>query len=601
MATIPGKRGRRIKFVDGGTWTPPQPQTIQANRIAEWLFTEGSGQRVFNRAGANTSMTNLIGFSEGHWASVANYYSFSSYYNKSETTLTPDFANNENGKPQAARVETLSGSTVSGVTGAYAGMRIQGRDFPAGTYTMSLSVKSNTGSAQTMRMACTNTGPISGDLTVPTSWGRVSWTFTHPGGAVLLYFAINGSGGAAMDILIDKLKLETGSSATPYATPDFDLFFGIDGTTESIDPTWVTGGVALSDQFAFGYNIENPFSTTNFTIHVLAKLSSGFTEQAFVLATVFGDNVFELMMGVGGTADTTTKPAFRFGGTQIKAKILKLADDQVHLLTGTYDGTTFKFYVDKILFATATGTVGPVSIKRLQLGYNSLVGGLGFNGEVYYGGIYSAAHDITDITTQYAALKLIMTGRGITMNTSDDIFIMCEGDSITANPNNYPQKGIMAITAATLAENKAVVGDVVANLVSRASIIDSYYDATRAKNILSVLIGANDMSGATSAATFVANLKSYCQARQAVGWTVMVCTVLPNTNSGFNAKRNTANGLIVGDPSFYTSLCRFDLNSNMGNDSDASDTAKYSDGVHPTNAGYNFLYPTWVTAVTALF
>lgn len=598
------KRGHRKKWIAGESSPGGGGSTIQANRIAEWFFLEGTGQKVFNAAGPNTSNNNLLGFSERHWNNVSFYANVPYLKNggSNPDTLTENFANNEDGIAQAARLQTGSGSTVNGDTGTFSGMRIQGLSFAAGQYTLSIAVKSNTGSSQSIRMAF-GTGTISSDITVTTSWTRASFTFTHTGTTTNLYFIINGSGGSALDILFDKVKLETGSSATAYVTPKFDLQFGAYDGAESTDPSWVSGkGISLADSVAFGIT-DTPAAVTDFSIHMVGKLDSTQLDQGYGLATAFGDNGFELIWGKGGTTRHDIQPAVKFSGSLIRTPLLKIADDQVHMVSATYDGTMLKLFVDKILFQSAALSLSPTTITRLQVGYNALVGGLQFTGEVYYASIYNAAHNDSDISTQYSAVNSLMAGRGISM-AANDIFIMCEGDSITIDVNNYAKHAVCAMTTPTLAHNKAVVGNKIAELVANASVVDSYYSASRSKNILSVLIGANDLSGAATAADFVADVKAYCLARRAVGWKILICTILPRQASGVPnyTKRNAANSLIVGDTSFYDAIAQFDLVSGMGADGDEENATNYdAQKTHPTDTGFALLAPTWKTAVEALF
>lgn len=601
MAKIGWKKGRRHVWVSGNQ-PIPLPDTLQPNRIGEWFFLEGTGQKVFNAAGPNTANNNLLGFSERHWTGVS-FYNTSFYVingGSNPDTLTENFANNEDGIAQAARLQTGSGSTINGDTGVFNGIRINGLAFAAGPYTLSVAVKSNTGSSQTMRMAF-GSGTISSDLTVTTSWTRVSFTFTHSGSITNLFFIINGSGGTALDILFDKVKLETGSSATPYVTPKFDLQFGNYDGSETVDPAWVTGGISLADSVAFGIT-DVPATTTNFSVHMCCKLDSSNPDQGYVISTAFGDNGFELIVGQGGTAKHNIQPAVNFHGNLIRTPICKIADDRVHLVSATYDGTTLKLFIDKILLQSALASISPTTISRLQIGYTPSVGGRQFTGEVYYASIYDTAHNNTDIATQYSAVSGRMAARGVSM-AADNNFIMCEGDSITIDIDSYAKHGICAITTPNLAHNKAVVGNQIAQLVSNATVVDSYI-TSRPKNILSVFIGANDLSGATTAAQFVADLKSYCLARRAAGWLIVACTVLPRKASGVPnyTKRNAANALIVADTSFYDAICRFDLVSGMGADGDEANATNYdAQETHPTNAGSALLMPTWKAAVESLF
>lgn len=180
-----------------------------------------------------------------------------------------------------------------------------------------------------------------------------------------------------------------------------------------------------------------------------------------------------------------------------------------------------------------------------------------------------------------------------------------EGDSITrgyiGGSVNLTQRWA-TLAAASAGATKyhvyAVSGSKTDEVTGRAYAVDDAYSASRTKNNLVVLLGANDLQ-AVSAATFVANLKTYCLARIAAGWTVIVCTVLPSTISGFNTKRNTANTAIRGDTSFYTSLIDFALDGTYGTDAAASDGSLYPDGLHPSAAVHTLMAATASPVISA--
>lgn len=580
------------------------PDIISANKIAEFAIDEGSGQKIFNKVVGNTADTNLIHAPEKAWTAISNF--IPSIYVASETTRTDNYVANSDGNVQMHRIVTLSGSTVNGGTGAFAGLRIQGETFPAGQYTLSLEVKSNTGSSQNMRMAYTNSGSISGDLVVPTTHTRVSFTFTHGGGAQLIYVAINGSAGTPLDISIDKIKLEAGAVATAYVTPDFDMGFGITGVSNASDPTWVAGkGVnfASGTQYAFAI-AKNAPTVTNFSGYVVAKVSSAVSGQNIIFSSVFGDGGFEFYAGEGGTStpQSLIPPRIKYRNNTATVKLTKVADDQYHVLAFTYNGTSLKYYIDGIEQATLSASLTSVQLSKLLLNYSPLVGGLGGASEINYALLYSDGHSASDVALNYTALKAIMNARGISMATND-IAIAVEGDSITIDINTYARKAIRANMVPLIAENFATVGATMAVLESRKATVKAWLNASTATTkVLSVFIGANDLVGASVPATVLAALKSYCLDMRASvsGLQIAVCSVLPNTSSGQIANRNVYNPLLVADTSFYDVLVPFHLNSNMGNDADASNATKYSDGVHPTNAGHDFLYPDWKTAIETL-
>lgn len=573
------------------------PETVKTDLIAEWNLIPGYGQWAFNRVGGNSINNNVIGFSEQDFNGYAN---FNSPIGKPQSTITDNFANNRNGLPIAARLVTSSGAGHDIGTGFVPGLRY---DFtlPAGTYTISVDVKSNTGSTQTIRME-SPLNTFSSNLNVTTSWNRVSFTVTSTGIGQNYIFAENGSGGSALDILFDGVKIEAGGSASGYVTPNFDLFFGNSAITESIDPVWIAGkGISVTNQYASAYSSAGA-STTNFTVYTVAKLNSNQVEQSWALSEDYTDNKFSIVWGDSLKGGIT--PQFYFNNHTVVTKVSDLADNKPHLLTGTYDGNDLKIYIDTILVGTTTSAgLSSIEIRRLMLGGMNLVGNTAFNGEIYYASIYSVAHPQATINLMFDSLKRIMSIRGIKLNGIKK-FVMFDGDSISDVPSNglFPKYAMRTLPpdSRTAGEDVAVIGSRVADLVSRASLVDSYYDPKRSKNVLSIFIGANDLSGVTSVASFFADLKAYCLARKAVGWKIILGTLLPNTNSGFNTKRNAANVLINADPSFYDVLADFASDATMGTDAAASDTGLYVDGVHPTAAGHVILGAIEEAAILSL-
>ena len=135
-------------------------------------------------------------------------------------------------------------------------------------------------------------------------------------------------------------------------------------------------------------------------------------------------------------------------------------------------------------------------------------------------------------------------------------------------------------------------------MIARAPLVDAVYSSSRL-NIESILIGANGLTGADPV-TWVASLKSYCQARQTVGWKVVLLTVLPQIAPGFNAHRNTANALIRADNSFYDALADIASDPTIGPDAAASDTTYYYDGEHLTALGDSIVAPYVTAAIQTL-
>lgn len=576
---------------------------ITANRIAEFALDEDTGRKLFNLIGGNTADNNLIFAPEKAWLGISNIVP--NLYTVSECTLTQNYAANSDGLTQMLRIETLSGSIVNPGTGSFAGIRIQGYSFNAGQYTLTLfNVKSNTGSAQNMRMACVDGSNISGDLAVGTTIGTVSWTFTHPGGSQKIYVAINDSAGNPLDISIDKIKLEAGSSATAYVTPDFDMGFSFPGSMTTYDPSWVTGkGIAFANKEQWAYGIGKiPPTVTNISGYVIAKVSSSSTDQNLLFHTPFGQNGFELYGGEGGTTTSasTILPRIRYRNNLSEVKLTKVADGQYHCLAFTYDGTTLRYYIDGVEQSALVVSLTSVEIKTLAFndGYYVRRGGVN---EINHAILYSVGHSAAEVMQNYNALKTKMAAEKAITLAANTIAIAVEGDSITIDVNTYARKAIRNMVP-LIAENFARVGATVSVLEARKATVKAWLNASTATTkILSVFIGANDLVS-QSGATVLANLKAYCLDMKAdvAGLLINVCSALPRDNSSQLSNRAVYNPLLVADTSFYDVLTPFHLNADMGNDADAIDTAKYPDGTHPSNAGHVYITPDWKTAIETL-
>lgn len=113
------------------------------------------------------------------------------------------------------------------------------------------------------------------------------------------------------------------------------------------------------------------------------------------------------------------------------------------------------------------------------------------------------------------------------------IYIVAEGDSLTAGYDsvaNYPKYLIASYIDNRMVsfQNWGTPGETVVTMAGEAATqIDPEYDARKGKNVLCFWAGTNDMSGGSAdGPTTYANYVSYCQARQAVGFTVIAFTVM---------------------------------------------------------------------------
>lgn len=184
-----------------------------------------------------------------------------------------------------------------------------------------------------------------------------------------------------------------------------------------------------------------------------------------------------------------------------------------------------------------------------------------------------------------------------------NVLIAFEGDSITAELSadtvKYPYAAVQSINAHLAYLNFAVSGSTLTDLNNRATMVDAAYTPSKTC-VLSVLIGANDLFASGDTNAFVAGLKTYCNARKSAGWKVVVCTIISDCSANVNTRRAPVNGAIRADNSFYDALADFGGDAIMGADATCSNTTYFSDGVHPTAAGYTILAPLSSASISSL-
>lgn len=172
------------------------------------------------------------------------------------------------------------------------------------------------------------------------------------------------------------------------------------------------------------------------------------------------------------------------------------------------------------------------------------------------------------------------------------LMLVAEGDSITSGYQDRIPYARIACDSFPNSRYKiqAVPGDGLNVLIARAANTDSYFSSENEFNVLTVLIGRNDFNTGISEGDFVAALKTYCQARMAVGFQLVLCTLLPSgENLSFNPWRAVVNEMMRDDASMYDALCDFAADPVMGPDSAGLNTSLYYDLNHPSQLGHDNL------------
>jgi len=533
--------------------------------LAEYLMNEGSGSWLSNNAAANPAPTKNILYAP------ESAFSKSYYWGTTGVTVTDDYVAAPTTGYRASRL------VASGATKYIA----QSRTVTNGAnYTASVWAKSNTGVAQSMRIL--RNGTWSSDKVLDaTAWTRISENFTASSASANIGFGSDAAG-TALDVSIWGTQLEAGS-LTDYVPSEGHLV--LVGS-----PAWSAAGVTFGSG-KWGFGPIKPVAQTVGTCHVVMTWPTGSA------AGVQGGLLLTETIGISSNDNSNTYPQVYFSGYS-PAYTANLHDGLPHLVTGVYDDVHFYLYIDGVLLMKTASSKGTPTLSTLLMGhYYPGIPAWAFTGTIHYTSVYSTAQTANDVAAVQASLSSYLANQ-VSLTTLST-YIAWEGDSIvaTTSPIGYP---IVTSTLSPIKQGRtfAVSGSTMTDLNSRAASVDATY-VSGAKNILFVGDGRNDMSTGL-ATTFVADLKAYCLARKAVGWKVVVATVLPSTLLGFNTKRNAANVLIVADTSFYDALARFDLDATMGPDAAASNTTYYSDGTHPTAAGHVILAPIAKAAIESV-
>lgn len=263
-------------------------------------------------------------------------------------------------------------------------------------------------------------------------------------------------------------------------------------------------------------------------------------------------------------------------------------------------------------FTINPSAVTGVDPQNIVLGTRDNVQGRGFHGAISQAIIYSRA--ISDVENDGLVAWLVANAPAQYAPTTFAT-VMTVGDSIARGLNIEGDRGNIwswrrfpylfynfgPFTTLNTAGSGRQMSDLVANY---AAEVVPWYSASRARNVLVVAAGTNNMAnGSQSAATALAEYYSYCDTAKAAGWRIVVCTVLPRSGAAndatfevnrllFNADIR-ANYLARG----YSSLADVASIALMGAPNAEKNTNYYQDLIHPTVAGQRVLEPIYRAAV----
>lgn len=464
--------------------------------------------------------------------------------------------------------------------------------FTAGTYTVGITARVHGGGAdQSFRMG------IDGTLetkTVTAVYQRFSTTVTIGAGSKTTWL-VRGPGTTAGDLDIIDAGLYAGSVDLGEPALAGHLILG--RNYNNSPATCASGALDLSNG-GFGLiQFPNNLALTEYTLVALVRKKTNAKTLNPIMNELAGYSNFAQFVENANTMQTYFNGVNRVGANAISGT-WKLYNRGWKTITHRISDSTASVFINGAMPVSKSYSPTAITLRDIIVGVFDTPASGTTDLEIASMVLWPRALTDAEVKTSEAVLTARASVYSIAV-TDDDVIWMAEGDSITIDTNAYVKKFGANATINVIGGTRAVIGDVVANLVSRAASVDSCIPETTGgkKFVLSILVGANDLTGATTTTTFLTNLAAYCDARRAAGWTVILCTILPNTNSGFNAKRNVANteirlwttggSTIPGIHADY--ICDFAADATMGPDAAASDNSLYGDGIHPTNLGHTYL------------
>lgn len=226
----------------------------------------------------------------------------------------------------------------------------------------------------------------------------------------------------------------------------------------------------------------------------------------------------------------------------------------------------------------------------------------GYTGILEYLSIYDivlTARQIADVGTSINAFD--------SKHANPANLIVFDGNSMTDPVTSiYPKNTVSLLGTQWATLNFGISGQTTAQMIADAvGQLDYCYETSYIKSVLVCWEGTNDLKLGANATTAYNNLVTYCQARQAAGYKVVILTILPRSDAGtpadFNTSRATVNTNIRNNfATFADVVADVAANTNIGEDGDSENATYYVDKVHMTAAGYNIVAGIVATAVNML-
>jgi hypothetical protein len=594
-------RSLASRYLLADTGAPPTAGIIRGSSsglIAEYTFTEGpTSPVVWNRVyPINPNGANLFFMPEQTFAtSGKSGPGGQNFFNTSGTlTITDNFSASPAGDTTATRIDMTG--TACLVT--------QKITLSAVPYTISCYVASNTGSALTFRFKLNNLNS-STLTTTATGWSLFTYTGTPSASNIGLCGIEQDASNDVADLLVWGLRLEFGSTATPYQRPTGELSLSTSALFSP--PTWNPRGVSFASastenavgMFAMAPSFKNatfyiafqrtanPNPSNNY-VPFWGSLAGGSTLQINNgLGTSNGQNQWS----GGGVAGAS---GIQLNGQYMGFGTIDPFDGFHHCFAFVYNATIGYgiFYFDGVEIARVpNSSVGTFVNQYWFLAYGA---GGAADLEVNYALNYNVAHSAAQVLQTTAALRAILIGRGVSpQNAIPDPMVnnlvIWEGDSILGGAGNgnqgWPAIINLQMSPVPIGKNNGITGTFADEApqagntsgAGRRVYTSGLFSAKRRRNVIHIFFGANDLNVNTATVSKCMQLYvELCQSYRALGFKVVVlslhaCQVGGPGGATCTNGVNTLNDLrdYGSNPSLYANTWNYYLRNNWTSFADA--------------------------------
>ena len=489
-------------------------------------------------------------------------------------TLTFDYSDGPVAGQRALRAQ---GSSLPG--------KANRTDFyiPAGTYTLAWEGKA---AAAVSVKAGISTNRVSYAYT--TEWQTFTHTFTSTGAAITLDFTYYD--GAAFDVEIANLRISVGASdlGLDASLPFLWEYNTATATPALSTPEWRADGLLQRQEvvsvtgFSAVWSMDCGASAIPSTAFLWQVSDNGYQDLSiYMTATALATN--RNGSPEPGASFTTAGIGRTTFAVSITADLLVVLRNSCPILIR--DLSPAFTPVESSFISTAA---------RTGLPSDWALGAFGFWDE----GLGTAA-----LAAATKGIENAVIASGLAIEDSNAAYYAL-GDSITVGNDidpiySYADQSLNDTGAAGGFGRNLAVGGYSLALIS--TVIDLWlpYWSAAADNgktpVISLMCGYNDAD-----AYFIPDPAGYYNLVMAqvarlrsAGCAVIMCDTLPSTKAGLNTARATYNGLLAaGVGTDFDYHCDFS-GTTTGTDAAASNLTYYGDGIHPTQAGQDELYPVF--------